>query len=113
MWICIPRWRAAVVMESTSEKEYCQLESRQNVILFYSILLKKTGCQGWGANPGPLNFIYFLIFHLFTAEPQRLSENVNLLLYVNYYMLYCCYWRKNIHLENIFNTFSNRKSMPK
>jgi hypothetical protein len=22
----------------------------------------KRGCQGWGANPGPLNFIYFLIF---------------------------------------------------
>jgi hypothetical protein len=26
-----------------------------------------------GANPGPLNFIYFLIFHHFTAEPQFLS----------------------------------------
>jgi hypothetical protein len=26
----------------------------------------------WGANPGPLDFIYFLIFHHFTAEPQRL-----------------------------------------
>jgi hypothetical protein len=22
----------------------------------------KRGCPGWGANPGPLNFIYFLIF---------------------------------------------------
>jgi hypothetical protein len=30
-------------------------------------------CLGWGANPGPLNFIYFLIFHHFTAEPQRLK----------------------------------------
>jgi hypothetical protein len=27
---------------------------------------------GWGAKPGPLNFIYFLIFHHFTTEPQRL-----------------------------------------
>jgi hypothetical protein len=27
---------------------------------------------GWGANPGPLDFIYFLIFLPFTAEPQRL-----------------------------------------
>jgi hypothetical protein len=23
---------------------------------------KKRGCPGWGANPGPLDFIYFLIF---------------------------------------------------
>jgi hypothetical protein len=30
------------------------------------------GCPGWGANPGPLNFIYFLIYHHFTAEPQLL-----------------------------------------
>jgi hypothetical protein len=34
--------------------------------------LKKRGCPGWGANPGPLNIIYFLIFHHFTTEPQRL-----------------------------------------
>jgi hypothetical protein len=33
---------------------------------------KNIGCPGCGANPGPLNFIYFLIFHHFTAEPQRL-----------------------------------------
>jgi hypothetical protein len=35
-------------------------------------IFKKRGCPGWGANPGPLDFIYFLIFHHFTAEPQRL-----------------------------------------
>jgi hypothetical protein len=33
----------------------------------------KRGCPGWGANPGPLDIIYFLIFHHFTAEPQRLT----------------------------------------
>jgi hypothetical protein len=27
------------------------------------------GCPGWGANLGPHDFIYFLIF---TTEPQRL-----------------------------------------
>jgi hypothetical protein len=32
------------------------------------------GCPGWGANPGPLDFIYFLIFNHFTAEPQRLPN---------------------------------------
>jgi hypothetical protein len=26
------------------------------------VFFKKRGCPGWGANPGPLNFIYFLIF---------------------------------------------------
>jgi hypothetical protein len=38
----------------------------------YSFFLKKRGCPGWVANLGPLHFIYFLIFHHFTAEPQRL-----------------------------------------
>jgi hypothetical protein len=36
-----------------------------------SLNFLKRGCPGWGANPGPLNFIYFLIFHHLTAEPQR------------------------------------------
>jgi ABC-type spermidine/putrescine transport system permease subunit I len=36
--------------------------------------LKKRGCPGWGANPGPLNFFYFPVFHHFTAEPQRLPK---------------------------------------
>jgi hypothetical protein len=41
--------------------------------------LLKRGCLGWGANPGPLDFIYFLIFNHFTAEPQRLPmENVGI-----------------------------------
>jgi hypothetical protein len=35
---------------------------------------KKRGCPGWGANPGPVDIIYFLIFHHFTAEPQRLPN---------------------------------------
>jgi hypothetical protein len=26
------------------------------------LFLKKRGCPGWGANPGPLDLIYFLIF---------------------------------------------------
>jgi hypothetical protein len=39
--------------------------------------LKKRGCPGWGANPGPLDFIYFLIFHHFTAEPQRLPKTMH------------------------------------
>jgi hypothetical protein len=39
-------------------------------IVFTFLFLR--GCPGWGANPGPLDFIYFLIFHLLTAEPQRL-----------------------------------------
>jgi hypothetical protein len=32
----------------------------------------KEVARGWGANPGPLDFIYFLIFYHITAEPQRL-----------------------------------------
>jgi hypothetical protein len=32
------------------------------------------GCPGWGANPGPLGFINFLIFHHFTAEKN--SKNL-------------------------------------
>jgi hypothetical protein len=35
---------------------------------------KKEVARGWGANPGPLSFIYFHIFHHFTAEPQRLPK---------------------------------------
>jgi hypothetical protein len=35
---------------------------------------KKSGCPGWGANPGPLKLIYFIIFHHFTADPQRLPR---------------------------------------
>jgi hypothetical protein len=42
-----------------------------------SLFLKKRGCPGWGANPGPLEFIYFLILHHFTAEPQRLPYSFN------------------------------------
>jgi hypothetical protein len=33
-------------------------------------------CLGWGANPSPLDLIYFLIFHHFTAEPQRLPAMI-------------------------------------
>jgi hypothetical protein len=38
----------------------------------YILFLKKRGCLGWGANPGPFDFIYCLIYNHFTAEPQRL-----------------------------------------
>jgi hypothetical protein len=38
----------------------------------YVPFFKKIGCPWWGANPGPLDFIYFLIFHYFIAEPQQL-----------------------------------------
>jgi hypothetical protein len=31
------------------------------------IFFLKRGCPGWGANPGLLDFIYFLILHHFTA----------------------------------------------
>jgi hypothetical protein len=37
-------------------------------------LFKKRGCPGWGANPGPLDFIYFLIF---TTLPLSHSGNAN------------------------------------
>jgi hypothetical protein len=36
------------------------------------------GCPGWGANPGPLNFIYFLIFTTLplshSGSPQTLQN---------------------------------------
>jgi hypothetical protein len=51
-----------------------------NFILHMYPFLKK-GCPGWwGANLGPVNFIYFLIFTtLHTAEPQLLH-----ILYVSF-----------------------------
>jgi hypothetical protein len=44
----------------------------EDVCTFLFLFLR--GCPGWGANPGPLDLIYFLIFHHFTAEPQRLPK---------------------------------------
>jgi hypothetical protein len=43
------------------------------------------GCPVWGANPGPLDVIYFLIFTtLHTAEPQRLPcDVVIMVIFVN------------------------------
>jgi hypothetical protein len=32
---------------------------------FLKVTFKKRGCPGWGANPGPLDFIYFIIFRHF------------------------------------------------
>jgi hypothetical protein len=41
----------------------------------------KRGCPGWGANPGLLEIIYrYSNFHHFTAEPQRLPKEVDILL---------------------------------
>jgi hypothetical protein len=51
---------------------------------FYFFL--KRGCLGWGANPGPLEFIYFLNFHRFTAEPQRLPNSSS----SSYSLSFCC-----------------------
>jgi hypothetical protein len=46
---------------------------------------KKKRLPGWGANPGPLDFlIYFLIFHHFTAEPQRLPWNQRTFIWSNF-----------------------------
>jgi hypothetical protein len=59
--------------------------SGTDVIIFF---LK--GCPGWGANPGPLDFIYFLIF---TTLPLSHSGSPR------------CYDFKNIFGENIFQNF--------
>jgi hypothetical protein len=45
---------------------------------------------GWGANPGPLDLIYFLIFHHFTAEPQRLPNFWTYLVYLGRHSLWSC-----------------------
>jgi hypothetical protein len=45
----------------------------------FSFFLKKRGCPGWGANPGPLNFNYFLILTTLplshSGSPEKLSRS--------------------------------------
>jgi hypothetical protein len=50
--------------DAMSKKRYwkCRIYHRES---FYFVFLKhflKRGCPGWGPDPGPLDFIYFLIF---------------------------------------------------
>jgi hypothetical protein len=37
---------------------------------FFSFFFLKKGCPGWGVNPGPLDFIYFLIFTTLPLSPS-------------------------------------------
>jgi hypothetical protein len=50
-----------------------------------SFFLKKRGCPGWGANPGPLDLIYFLIF---TTLPLSCSGSPITITIITWYSNY-------------------------